>query len=264
MASMLMVNCRKEFWSPTEFSTIERDPSDRPRHWLGTVVQHSEFLDELANQRLTLLVHGYNTRSSTSSSLTGPSTAGCASSAFWAVTTRRTMRWSGSPGPVAPSALRSRSRATAPVRAAPRFARLLSDLRSAGATLDLNTHSLGAHVVFESLREGPPQVVRNAWNFASAVDNESIEFKERYFVASQRCERFYVFHSKNDPVLRAWYRIGDLFDFDTALGKSGPEDPADIMAQSPHVKVINCKDVVSSHGGYRSTGQVWAYISNEW
>jgi esterase/lipase superfamily enzyme len=146
---------------------------------------------------------------------------------------------------------------------APRFARLLSDLRSAGATLDLNTHSLGTHVALEALREGPPQVVRNAWNFASAVDNESVEFNERYFVATQRCERFYVFHSKNDPVLRVWYRIGDVFDFDTALGYSGPEDPADIIAQSPHVRVINCKDVVSSHGGYRSTGQVWAYMSQE-
>jgi hypothetical protein len=35
------------------------------------------------------------------------------------------------------------------------------------------------------------------------------------------------------------------------------------MDQSPHVRVINCKDVVSSHGGYRSTGQVWAYMAQE-
>ena len=72
-----------------------------------------------------------------------------------------------------------------------------------------------------------------------------------------------MFHSKNDPVLRVWYRIGDLFDFDTALGYSGPEDPADIIAHSPEVRVVNCKDVVSSHGGYRSSGQVWAYMAEE-
>jgi hypothetical protein len=35
------------------------------------------------------------------------------------------------------------------------------------------------------------------------------------------------------------------------------------MQHSPHVRVINCKDVVTSHGGYRATGQVWAYMSQE-
>jgi|SRR5215218_2101188 esterase/lipase superfamily enzyme len=263
MASMLMVSCRKEFWSPTEFSTINEIRRIGLDTGVGTVVQHSEFLQELANQRLTLLVHGYNNEEldvlksyrTIDSRMRQLGFLGGNNSEYDALVG---FAWPG--GAVGASFPFARQRAG---ESAPRFARLLSDLRSAGAVLDLNTHSLGAHVAFESLRDGPPQVVRNAWNFASAVDNESIEVNERYFVASQRCERFYVFHSKNDPVLRVWYRIGDLFDFDTALGYSGPEDPADIMAHSPHVKVVNCKDVVSSHGGYRSTGQVWAYMSRE-
>jgi hypothetical protein len=132
-----------------------------------------------------------------------------------------------------------------------------------GATIDLNTHSLGAHVAFEALREGTPRIVRNSWNFASAVDNESIELGERYHDASGRCQSFYVFHSRNDSVLRVWYRVGDLFDFDTALGFSGPEDPGAIIRSSPNVRVVNCKDVVQSHGGYRSAGQVWAFMSQQ-
>ena len=79
----------------------------------------------------------------------------------------------------------------------------------------------------------------------------------------QRCQKFYVFHSKNDPVLRVWYRVGDFFDFDTALGYSGPEDPRSIMDNSANVTVINCKDVVTSHGGYRSAGQVWSFMQQE-
>jgi hypothetical protein len=55
--------------------------------------------------------------------------------------------------------------------------------------------------------------MRNAWNFASAVDNEWVEQGERYFDASRQSARFYVFHSKNDPMLRAWYRVGDFFRF---------------------------------------------------
>ncbi|MDQ3775466.1 MAG: alpha/beta hydrolase [Pseudomonadota bacterium] len=132
---------------------------------------------------------------------------------------------------------------------APRFGRLLADLRGCGATVDLNTHSLGAHVAFEALREASSQVVRNAWNFASAVDNESVEQGERYFDASRQSACFYVFHSKNDPVLRVWY--------------SGPEDPRAIIDHSQLVTVINCKDVVTSHGGYRSSGQVWSFMAQE-
>ena len=41
----------------------------------------------------------------------------------------------------------------------------------------------------------------------------------RYYEASRRCERFYVSHSPNDQVLRLWYRVGDLPNFDTALGQ---------------------------------------------
>jgi len=263
MASMLMVSCRNEFWSPTEFSTaneIRRIDLDAAE---GTRVQHSEFLNELAAKRVTVLVHGYNNEMLDVIESYRMIDTQMRQLGFLDATTAHYdalvgFLWPGGAGGVSFPFARQRAGDSAL-----RFARLLSDLRSAGATLDLNTHSLGAHVAFEALRKGPPAVVRNAWNFASAVDNESIEFKERYFVSTGRCERFYVFHSKNDPVLRVWYRIGDLFEFDTALGYSGPEDPADIIAHSPHVRVVNCKNVVSSHGGYRSTAEVWAYMAQE-
>ena len=35
------------------------------------------------------------------------------------------------------------------------------------------------------------------------------------------------------------------------------------MDASRNVTVINCKDVVSSHGGYRSAGQVWSFMQRE-
>ena len=184
MASMLMVSCRKEFWSPTEFSTVSEIRRIDLETGAGTVVQHSEFLDDIANQRLTILVHGYNneqldviksyriidTQMRQLGFLDGNGSPYDALVGF---------AWPG--GAVGVSFPFVRHRAA---ESAPRFARLLSDLRSAGATFDLNTHSLGTHVALEALREGPPQVVRNAWNFASAVDNESVEFNERYFVAN--------------------------------------------------------------------------------
>lgn len=260
---MLMLSCRKNFWSSTEFSVRDEVRRFDLQTGAGTLVPRQKYLHEIAGKRVTVLVHGYNNDELDVISsyrtidaqmrllgfLGGPNAAYDALIGF---------SWPG--GAAGVSFPFARQRAT---ESATRLAQVFGDLATAKAVVDLNTHSLGAQVTFEALREGRAPLVRNAWNFASAVDNESIESGERYFEASRKCQRFYVFHSKNDPVLRVWYRIGDFFDFDTALGYSGPEDPAAIMQHSPHVRVINCKGVVTSHGGYRSTGQVWAYMSQE-
>jgi esterase/lipase superfamily enzyme len=182
------------------------------------LVPRQKYLHEIAGKRVTVLVHGYNndeldvissyrtidTQMRLLGFLGGPNAAYDALIGF---------AWPG--GAAGVSFPFARQRAT---ESAARLAHVFADLHTARAVVDLNTHSLGAQVTFEALREGQTPLVRNAWNFASAVDNESIESGERYFEASQKCERFYVFHSKNDPVLRVWYRIGDFFDFDTALG----------------------------------------------
>jgi esterase/lipase superfamily enzyme len=263
MATMMIVSCRKDFWSPTEFAGGDEIRRIDLETKTGTGITQTEFLQELQGKRVTVLVHGYNNepldvidsyktidaRMRLLGFLGGAATSYDALVGF---------AWPG--GAAGASFPFARLRAS---ESAPRFADLLGSLRSANVTIDLNTHSLGSHVVFEALRDGAPQLVRNAWNFASAVDNESIELGERYFQASRRCRSFYVFHSKEDPVLRIWYRVGDLFDFDTALGYSGPEDPGSIIRNSGNVRVINCKNVVESHGGYRSSGEVWSYISQQ-
>ncbi|MBA2593085.1 MAG: alpha/beta hydrolase [Gammaproteobacteria bacterium] len=263
MSTMFVVSCRKNFWSATEFS-----PTDEIRELdldsgNGPVIAPAAFLQAMAQKRITVVVHGYNNERldvvasyrTIDAQMRLLGFLGAASRPYDALVG---FAWPGGATGVSFPFARGRADDTAP-----RFGRLLADLRGRGATVDLNTHSLGAHVAFEALRDASSQVVRNAWNFASAVDNESVEQGERYFDASRRSARFYVFHSKNDPVLRVWYRVGDFFDFDTALRYSGPEDPRAIIDHSRHVTVVNCKDVVTSHGGYRSSGQVWSFMAQE-
>ncbi len=262
MVRMPIVSCRGDFWSATAFA-----PADEIRHLdltsgQGPRMGTAEFLASVADQRIAILVHGYN------------SDQHDVLAAYRTIAER--MRLFGFIGgsdpfyeglvgfawPGGASGLSfpiARRRAT---RAAARFNLLLRDLATHHVAVDLNTHSLGAHVAFEALRI-PGTRVRAAWNFASAVDDESIELGERYHAATQQCERMYVFHSARDLVLRWWYRAGDVIDFDTALGCSGPEDPRVIMDHSPNVRVVNCKDVVDSHGGYRESGHVWSFISRE-
>ena len=204
MPTMLMVSCRSDFWSPTEFSTTDEIRRVDLDSGVGTLVSQTEFPQELRSKRLTVLTHGYNNEERDVIDSYGAidrqmrqlGFLGGAGAAYDALVG---FSWpSGAVGRVVPVPARQRAG-----ESASRFARLLAELRSATPLIDLNTHSLGAHVALEALRGGAQRLVRNAWNFASAVDNESIEDGERYYEASRRCERFYVFHSRNDPVLRS-------------------------------------------------------------
>jgi hypothetical protein len=263
MREMYLVSSRRDFWSALKFSEADEvRPADLETGATGPAVTHQELAARLAGKAVLLLVHGYNNDrrdvlaayAQLDLEYRRLGFVGGAGAPYDAVVG---YLWPG--GSIAASFFTARARAG---DTAPRFARLLQHLATARA-LDVNTHSLGAHVMLEALEDGGEGAVRCAWNFASAVDNESIEKGERYHRASRACGRFYVFHSKHDPVLRTWYRIGDLPEFDSALGLDGPEDPFDIVTHSRHVRVVNCKDVVTSHGGYRSSGEVYAFMKQE-
>ena len=263
MPTMLIVSCRRNFWSATDFSDADEIRRIDLTSGAGTVVSSAEYVSAVRKQRVTVLVHGYNNEERD------------VVESYKAIDERmRLLGFLGGAGArydlligfAWPGGVAGVSFPFARMRAgesAPRFARMLNALHAAGATVDLNTHSLGTHVALDALDTASSRAVRFAWNFASAVDNESVEHGARYFGPTQRCERFYVFHSKEDLILRLWYRVGDFFDFDTALGCSGPEDPGAIIRHSANVRVINCKNVVQSHGGYRSSGEVWSYMLRE-
>jgi esterase/lipase superfamily enzyme len=263
METMLLVSCRRNFWSATDFSRADEVRRIDFSTGVGTSVTTAAYLSAVRRKRVLVLVHGYNNEENDviasykliDARMRLLGFLGGASAPYDVVVG---FVWPG--GAAGMSFPFARLRAA---ESASRFVTVLTALKDASATTDLNTHSLGSHVAFDAMRQGAQHTARFAWNFASAVDNESVEYGERYFAATRSCERFYVFHSKRDPVLRLWYRVGNFLDFDTALGYSGPEDPGAIIRHSPNVRVVNCKDVVQSHGGYRSAGEVWSYMLGE-
>lgn len=147
---------------------------------------------------------------------------------------------------------------------APRFCDNLRALHSAAnrpAALDVMTHSMGARVAYEALKHlSPKNVVRNLIHMAAAVDNESIEKNEEYFVANNRVQNSFVFHSRHDQVLNLAYRLAE---WDNALGLHGPEDPADMMTHSKHTFVINCKRFIKAHGDYKGEREVYRYLDTQ-
>ncbi len=212
MANMFIVSCREDFWSTTDFSggldirdlDMTGDGSGAVRHIRQLPAGDRRQARDGARPRL-------QQRSPRRARFVRHDRAPHAPAEFSrrrqrALRRRHRLRH----GPADRCVCRSRSRAPAPTNPR-RTSRVCSAICAARMRPSISTrHSLGAHVTFEALRDVPANTVRTAWNFASAVDNESVEDGERYFTASQGCSTFYVFHSKNDPVLRIWYRIGDF------------------------------------------------------
>ncbi len=143
------------------------------------------------------------------------------------------------------------------------FSPLLQSISATtGGQLDVMAHSMGSRLAFLAIQNSNAvvQIVRNLFTTAAAVDNESLESGQEYHHATKLCQKVYVFHSIHDFVLNGGYRA---VDFDTALGLSGPEDPANIIKYGQNIKVVNCKHVVKKHGNYKTCDQIYQYIQNE-
>lgn len=143
---------------------------------------------------------------------------------------------------------------------AKKLKRWLGVMESKADSLDVIAHSMGCRVVLSVLKTGNRPRLRNLFTMAAAVDNESLEPGEEFNSSTANCKKLYVFHSENDPVVSGAYVWAEL---DHGLGAGGPEDPNVIKARVKNVWVVDCRNVIDAHGGYKSNGWVFEYIGKE-
>lgn len=125
---------------------------------------------------------------------------------------------------------------------------LLRLLGTAAKTADVQTHSLGARVALQALAAQDDVFVDNLMLTAPAVDDESLEPRREFHASLEACNRAFVFHSKEDAVLKAYV----VAQFDLALGSGGPERPKVIETECRNVYVVDSvKAVRKDHSGYR-------------
>lgn len=265
---MLMISSRHQFWSCTEFSDNDdiRDVAlVNPDPAADTPVTEAELLSQVAAKRVLLLVHGYNNTEDDVSLAYARIDGAVATHLAGRYDLVMGYTWPG--GSIHVSYPLARARANT---AGPRLASWLTRLARKAEALDVMCHSLGARVVLKALNQAPSppgRLLRHLFLLAAAVDNESIEKGEEFYPATRRTTRTVVMHSRHDRTLAVWFRIGDAilpwqwFDlFDVALGHSGPENPAAIIAHSPHVQVVNGKAHEIDHGDYKDHPAVYGYL----
>lgn len=140
-----------------------------------------------------------------------------------------------------------------------RFKHFLENIHDNIKALDIMSHSLGARVVLNALKQSEYiPLIRNYFCTAPAVDNEVLEKGEEFNKSIFRAESIYIFHSKNDGVLASLYRLAE---FDNALGLYGPENKDFIIENTTNIFVANCKKIVDGHSNYKWSDDVYRYIS---
>ncbi len=218
---------KKNFWSDTEFATRDTIKDvDLVGEQRSTDVDEKDFLSDLPEKKILILVHGYNNE---------PEDVHNA----YAILEERiktlisgNIRYDQVIGYIWPGGddvldyYAAKTRANALAR---RFGIWLQKMSDNQAIVDVMGHSMGVRVILKGLKTRSSKVVRNVFTMAAAVDNESIEIDEEFYPSTKNCENLFVFHSKNDLTLKYAYTAAE---FDYALGFKGPEDPYDVITHS--------------------------------
>jgi esterase/lipase superfamily enzyme len=136
----------------------------------------------------------------------------------------------------------------------------LEFLSATAAKVDVLAHSMGNLLMLEALdynSDREKKIVQNYYALAPAVDDETIEKKEKYYYSTQNCEKLFVFYSKRDEVLKWSYSLAEGH---RALGFEGAEH-LDELPQNVHL--INCTSFVGQHSQYFTVLPIYEFIKNQ-
>jgi esterase/lipase superfamily enzyme len=254
---MNFISYRKNFWSNVDIGvpdTVRDVPTDGTS--AEAPISDDDFRVSITDQRLLLLVHGYHNKreniiggySMIDGAMQAKNIVGTGARAYHQVIG---IAWPG--GFTKASYLFAKLRANALGDSV--FARLKKVVEAAKA-VDIMTHSLGARVILKALQNADPnrETIRNLFLTAPAVDDESIQKGEKFFISTQACRKVFVLHSSNDTVLKITY---PLMDFDKALGLNGPDKPNKV---GDNVQLVDCSNAVKAHSDYRKRLELYSFI----
>jgi esterase/lipase superfamily enzyme len=256
---MILISCREDFSDSHDFSNRNeiRNYPFLPRLDRFEELDEMSLAEQMQGKHVLILIHGFrnplrNVAVAYQRLLKGLHDSGLTGGAAYGLVLGFT--WPGFATvlgffPAVPFANRSAG-----------FFRSLLELASRNArTVDVQTHSLGARVALQALAGGTQGFVDNLMLTSAAVDDEVLEPGCEFHGALQECRRCFVYHTERDKTLKFGFRIGDAPEFDRALGWKGPQHPKIIEQKCPEVFVVDCKNVVQSHGGYRAAGAYYEH-----
>ena len=117
--------------------------------------------------------------------------------------------------------------------------------------LHVNTHSMGAYLLFRALASYPGNgvIIDDMTCFAADVTNDVLEKGEIGYRAARRVNRLTSYFNRHDPVLGA----SAFANVDGRLGMNGADEP-DLLPDNAFQ--VDCSTVVEGHSDYRKSTDV--------
>ena len=263
---MLTMSCRKEFWDSHQLSDDSYAISDvdlvRPAN-SGTPVTENKFLEQILNRRVLLLVHGYNNKRDS------------VASAFKMIDDKQRNRtkfhhvsvgyiWPGGEG-IGEGVFLEAEKLVPEV--SERFSRVLQQLDSHAASVDVMGHSLGCGVSLSAYSKLAAEkyalkTIHRQFLMAAAVDRDSIEKGNAYYAGADCGKSCHVFYCPMDGIVGAagYENIKKR----KSLGARGPRITSGRISQEVSKKIhsVNCTNILDGnvHSAYKSTNEIYKYI----
>lgn len=251
---MYVVSCRKDFTSDQKLASdnLVRNYTNPHDPNVFQDMTMDQLVEKAANRHVCILVHGYrcpmeNVMASYWELATSMSAEEVAGANGYGLVVG--FAWPGRTTSVGYFVAPMNAKA-----AGPRLLSLINALRGAAHTVDVQTHSLGARVALTALRDSRKVFVDNLLLSAPAVDHNLLEPDKDFCAALNSCNRCFVYHSRNDRVLRLSYPLADISGgLKRALGLRGPRSKAVTLSNCRNAYIVDCAARVNDHGGYRKT-----------
>jgi len=125
-------------------------------------------------------------------------------------------------------------------------------LRLGEKSLHVNTHSMGAYLLFRALASGSDSgvIVDEISCFAADVSNNALEKGKMGYRAARKANRLTSYFNRQDPVLGASALFAHA---DGRLGLNGAERPERLPGNAFQ---IDCTTVIDGHSDYRKSGEI--------
>ncbi|MDX8430889.1 MAG: alpha/beta hydrolase [Candidatus Algichlamydia australiensis] len=136
-----------------------------------------------------------------------------------------------------------------------RLLKLIEEISSDAAQIDIIAFSMGCRLVLEAVKKGEQMRISNVFFMAPAIDNESLERGEISVEDISQVENLFVFYSRRDEVLSLLY---PMFELDRALGSGGPENLENVH---PNVHLVDSSRYINNHSDYSSSDFIFKHIA---
>ena len=268
---MLIISCRREFWSNTEVAVAPDEIMEVDLNNLstgGSSVTEDSFLEQVSEKKVLLLVHGFNNRPR---DVTDAYQVIHKNQQKWIAHHDVVVgyTWPGGAGVSGQVFLKAEKRVPAVGR---RFGEVLRKLDGYARSVDAMCHSLGCGVslaAYSHLAKGKfaPRTIHRQFLMAAGVDMDSIEQGNVYHNGSDCSRSCHVLYSHQDGTVGLGYR---MIKKTQSLGSRGPRVIRGKISRSvsKNVYAANCLDVLpfkigtpgNVHSRYKKTKEVFGYI----